>query len=156
MSGGARITSRLGCELAETIAAIAPVAGIQFLKDCKPKRPLPVITFHGRKDVVNPYALREKNPVYWTTGVEDSLTGWINNNGCTGNALEEIISERVTKLTWRNCKNGSDVVFYRIENGGHTWPGSSTVLTTPWAGETNQDINASELIWDFFEKHPLP
>jgi polyhydroxybutyrate depolymerase len=47
-------------------------------------------------------------------------------------------------------------LFYRIEDGGHTWPGSSIVLTQPWSGKTSQDIVASQLIWQFFEAHPLP
>ena len=47
MSGGARMISRIACELSDTFAAIAPVAGIQFPNDCTPFRAMPVITFHG-------------------------------------------------------------------------------------------------------------
>ncbi len=63
-------------------------------------------------------------------------------------------SEVVTKLKWKNRKDRAEVIFYRIENGGHTWPGSPIVHTANWAGETNKNIVASELIWKFFAAHP--
>jgi polyhydroxybutyrate depolymerase len=66
-SGGGRMTSALGCRIADRIAAIAPNAGLRAgrpdpddvtvpeIEDCRPARPLPVLTFHGQEDVVNPY-----------------------------------------------------------------------------------------------------
>jgi len=156
MSGGGRMTSRVACELADTLAAVAPVAGIQYPPDCRASRAVPIITFHGEKDVVNTYALSSTSPVYWTAGVEDSLSGWVEKNGCAQNPGIEKVSEVVARLTWKNCRDDSEIVFYRIENGGHTWPGSSIVLATPWSGKTNKDIVASQRIWEFFEVHPLP
>jgi polyhydroxybutyrate depolymerase len=156
MSGGARMASRLGCELSETLAAIAPVAGIQHPTDCSISRAVPTITFHGKKDLVNHYVHRKNSPGYWTTGVEESVAGWVTTNGCSNPALTDHISSVVTKLNWKNCNDGAEVLFYRIEDGGHTWPGSPIVLTQFWAGKTNKDVNASQLIWDFFMEHPLP
>ena len=39
---------------------------------------------------------------------------------------------------------------YRIINGGHTWPGSPILI-----GITNQDFNASAVIWNFFNQFSL-
>ncbi|MBW2365416.1 MAG: hypothetical protein JRF25_10205 [Deltaproteobacteria bacterium] len=155
MSGGARMSSRTACELSDIFAAIAPVAGIQFPDDCAPSRAIPVITFHGKKDLVNHYDHREESRPYWKKGVEDSVAGWVKRNRCKQDPHVEKISEVVTKLTWNECKDGAEVVFYQIEDGGHTWPGSPIVLTSFWSGKTNKDITASELIWKFFEEHPL-
>jgi len=47
------MTSRLACELDGTLAAVAPVAGVQFPVDCQAARAVPIITFHGKQDVVN-------------------------------------------------------------------------------------------------------
>jgi poly(3-hydroxybutyrate) depolymerase len=44
----------------------------------------------------------------------------------------------------------------RIEDDGHTRPRSSIVLTKHWSGKTNKGIVARQLIWEFFEAHPLP
>ena len=41
------------------------------------------------------------------------------------------------------CGSCNNVWFYKVEGGGHDWPGA-------WG---NQDINASEEIWKFFKKH---
>ncbi|MCP4756492.1 MAG: hypothetical protein GY866_36975, partial [Proteobacteria bacterium] len=156
MSGGARMSSRVACDVSEAFAAVAPVAGIQFPDDCAPSRAMPVITFHGKKDLVNHYVHQSNSRPYWKKGVDDSVAGWVDRNGCEKDPQADQISEVVTKLSWKGCRDGAEVVFYRIEDGGHTWPGSPIVLTAFWAGKTNQDIVATELIWDFFETHPLP
>jgi polyhydroxybutyrate depolymerase len=57
----------------------------------------------------------------------------------------------VTGETWSGCQAGADVVFYTIEGGGHGWPGSPG-----GAGVTTNEINATNVIWDFFAAHPMP
>ena len=155
-SGGARMSSRLACDLSETFAAIGPVTGIQFLDDCFPTRAVPVITFHGKKDLVNHYVRRSNSRSYWKHGVEESVNKWVEANGCNKTPQSTKISAVVTKLNWSSCRDGAEVVFYQIEDGGHTWPGSPISLTYSWAGKTNKDIVATELIWEFLMAHPMP
>ncbi len=52
-------------------------------------------------------------------------------------------------------QGGADVVFYRVEGGGHTWPSGRQYLPERWVGKTNRDVNASEVIWRFFSEHPM-
>ena len=47
----------------------------------------------------------------------------------------------------------SDVVFYRIEGGGHTWPGSQPVLPRFLFGRTSQAFDATRVIWTFLAAH---
>src|SRR5262249_11253544 len=54
-SNGAMMSYRLGCELSERIAAIAPVSGDLGVDGPVPKRPVPIIHFHGLKDENSPY-----------------------------------------------------------------------------------------------------
>jgi polyhydroxybutyrate depolymerase len=49
--------------------------------------------------------------------------------------------------------SGGEVVLYRIEGGGHTWPGGLPYASSGFAGRISQDINASELLWQFFRTH---
>jgi polyhydroxybutyrate depolymerase len=154
-SGGGRMTSRLACELGDTLAAFAPVSGIQFPTDCSPSRGVDIITFHGKHDLVNHYAWGDYSPKYWKTGVEESVAGWVDKNECVKDPESEKVSEVVAKVSWPFCRDDSQLVFYRIEDGGHTWPGSPITLTAPWSGKTNGDISASKLIWEFFEANPL-
>ena len=46
-----------------------------------------------------------------------------------------------------SADDNSEVVFYKVENGGHTWPGSEYLIP---GDVTNLDFNASEVIWKFF------
>jgi polyhydroxybutyrate depolymerase len=45
------------------------------------------------------------------------------------------------------------VVLYVIENGGHTWPGMDK--GPPFLGASTMNINANEVMWEFFQKHPM-
>jgi polyhydroxybutyrate depolymerase len=156
-SGGARMSSRLGCDLSQTIAAIGPVAGVRYPEDCQPTRPVPLITFHGKKDNVNHYEHQQNSPSYWRMGVEDALAGWIKHNQCQQPATEQVMTAEVTKLSYLKCQLQADIVFYRSEDAGHTWPGSprAEVMAEYGLGKTDADISATELIWQFFESHPL-
>ena len=74
------MSSRLACELSESIAASGPVAGVRYPEDCNPTRPVPVITFHGKNDTVNHYSHQVDSPDYWRMGVEDAIGGWVKKN----------------------------------------------------------------------------
>jgi polyhydroxybutyrate depolymerase len=152
MSGGGRISSLLACELSDVLAAAAPVAGVQYPEGCVLKRPIPLLTFHGVADAVNQYEVTADSRPYWRMGVETALERWRAANGCSTAPTEEQVSQVVRHFTWSACNGGAEVQFYRIENGGHTWPGSDAA-----AGQqvTNQDVDASALIWEFFSRHRL-
>jgi polyhydroxybutyrate depolymerase len=158
-SGGARMSSRLGCDLSQTVAAIGPVAGVRYPEDCHPSRPVPVITFHGKKDRVNHFELQENSPPYWRMGVNAALDGWIKNNQCQLPATKETLNAEVTKISYLKCQQQGDIVFYRSEEANHIWPGSPDHEVRARYGllnNTPSDIPATELIWQFFVAHPLP
>jgi len=156
-SGGGRMSSRLGCDLSESIAAIGPVGGIQYPEVCNPARAVPVITFHGKNDKFNHYTPQVDSPGHWRMSVEDALRGWAKRSGCTDKYVEDQISATVSRLTYSDCEDGVDIVFYRSEDAGHTWPGSpaAEVMQEMGFGITNSEIPATDLIWSFFESHPL-
>src|SRR5713226_6114518 len=54
ISNGGMMSYRIGCELADKIAAIAPVEGAQNI-DCRPSGPVSVIVFHGSADRLVPF-----------------------------------------------------------------------------------------------------
>src|SRR5208337_1271432 len=57
MSNGGMMCYRLAAELSDRIAAIAPIAGTIAIDESKPKRPVPVIHFHGTKDTFVPFEM---------------------------------------------------------------------------------------------------
>lgn len=60
---------------------------------------------------------------------------------------------RVRRDVYEGGKNGTEVVLYTVEDGGHTWPGGRKGFLENLVGKTSQDINAVEIIWDFFRRH---
>jgi polyhydroxybutyrate depolymerase len=50
-------------------------------------------------------------------------------------------------------KDGAEVVLLVIQGGGHTWPGRDSLL--PILGKSTGNISANDLMWEFFQKHPM-
>jgi polyhydroxybutyrate depolymerase len=143
-SGGGRMSSQLACDLSTRIAAIAAVGGVRFPGPCAEARSMPVVAFHGTADSVNPYA--GGGQPYWGTSVESALQGWGTHNGC-GPRRDSRVAPGVDQLAYGGgaC---ADVVLYRIEGFEHAWPG----VIYP----EREEGTANELIWSFFQSHPLP
>ncbi len=60
----------------------------------------------------------------------------------------------MTKLTF-TCPAGDEVVLYRVNAGGHSWPDSAfTKAIASIVGPTTSTINATDLAWQFFQDHP--
>jgi len=164
ISNGGMMTYRVGCELSDKIAAIAPVAGTIGIDSCNPSRPLPVAHFHGTAD----------NTVMWDGGVgpnsitkvsfksvDYTMDTMRKVNGCNDTSVQETMPNRdgdktsVTKQTWSDCKAGTEVILYKIEKGGHNWPGGPTSEKHARFGAVTQDVKASDAIWEFFKKYSL-
>jgi polyhydroxybutyrate depolymerase len=145
-SRGGRICSRLASELSTDIAAAGIVGGL-FFPMKSPLRAVSIIAFHGTEDKVVRYGQ-----------TESVLPHWVENNECKGTPVRRKISEDVTQTIYGSCKDNSEVLFFRVNKSGHTWPGGPRAdsLEEKGLGKTNKDINATNLIWSFFEAHPLP
>ena len=163
-SGGGRMASALGCRLADEIAAIAPNAGLRAgrpdpddvtvpeVEDCRPDRPLPVLTFHGQQDVVNPYP--GNGDLRWGYAVPLAVQTWARLDECRRGPQATAVSEHVTRFSYTRCHGGVEVEFYRVADGGHTWPGSTGPPHGP--GLVTREIDASRIMWRFFEEFRLP
>jgi polyhydroxybutyrate depolymerase len=141
-SGGGRMSSQLACDLSTRIAAIAAVGGIRFPGPCGAARSIPILAFHGTADETNPYA--GGGQPYWGTGVEAAIDGWAAHNGC-GPRVEQPRAPGLTELRYAKERCG-EVVLFRIEGLGHTWPGQ--LLPNQAEGTAN------DLLWQFFTRHP--
>lgn len=161
MSNGAMMCYRLAAELSERIAAIAPVAGTMALETWQPRRPVSVLHFHGTKDGLVLYGGPDeripKNLKFLS--VEDSVRAWAKADGCPAMpviaSMPDLVADgtAVVMKTYGPGKEGSEVILYEIEGGGHTWPGREPRVRV--LGKSTKDISANDLIWDFFQKHPI-
>lgn len=159
LSNGAMMCYRLASEAPDRFAAIAPVAGTLSLDKVEGKRPMPVLHFHGTKDFLVPYggpAVDAKKGFFLFKSVPDSLKPFIDLNECGKEETTEVPSkdEKLRILCTRYPgKTGCDVVLYKIEGGGHVWPGSPA--NPAFLGANPMDLNANEIIWEFFRKYSL-
>ena len=161
MSNGAIMAYRLASELSDRIAAIAPVAGPMGSESCNPKRPVPVIHFHGTDDEFAPYKGGKGTKSVSQTefySVDHSINAWVKANGCSNQPEIVQLSQKagdgmkITRKTYADGKDGAEVMLVTIEGGGHTWPGRQPPLNI--LGRSTTDISANEMMWDFFQKHP--
>ena len=120
-SGGARMASQLACDASTTFAAVGPVSGLRFPSPCPSTRTVPVISFHGTADPVDPYAGNGQK--YWTYSVPVAAQRWAAHNGCAAAADGDPEARRWTRTSYGNCIDGSDVELYTIAGEGHEWPG---------------------------------
>jgi polyhydroxybutyrate depolymerase len=150
MSNGGFMSHRIGCELADQIAAIAPVAGVLGVPTCSNARPMPVMHFHGTLDPLVPW---DGDAALGFISVPDSIAGWVARDSCTGDPVQTYQNGDATCSTYQQCAGGAEVELCTIDGGGHTWPGGTPV---PTLGYTSTDINATAEMWKFFQRHPLP
>jgi polyhydroxybutyrate depolymerase len=154
-SGGARMASQLACDASTTFAAVAPVSGLRRPTPCKPARPVPVLSFHGTADPVDPY--NGNGEGYWTYSVPTAAKDWATEDGCSTTATTSQPAKGVTLTKYTRCKGTAIVELYTIKGEGHEWPGGPKlpkVLTSALGPQSNA-IDADSIIWAFFAAHPM-
>jgi polyhydroxybutyrate depolymerase len=154
-SGGARMTSQLACDDSKIFAAVAPVSGLRRPVPCPTSRSVPVISFHGSADPVDPFAGHGQK--YWTYSVSTAAKDWSSQDHCTSVAHSQPVSG-VKLTTYAGCSGSAQVELYEIIGEGHEWPGGPTLPSslTNILGPQSSLVNANTLMWAFFQAHPLP
>jgi len=158
LSNGAMMAYRLACELSGRIAAIGPVAATMGLKECRPTRPVSVIHFHGTADRNSPFAggvgsLAVVKMQHMS--VMDDIMFWVKVNRCSPEPVEKYSLPNTTVEIFR-AGDGTEVELVRIEGMGHGWPGGREMLSRELEGDVSHSINANDMMWDFFQRHPMP
>jgi len=162
MSNGGIMAYRLASELSDRIAAIAPVGGPMGTQDCRPKRPVSIIHFHGTDDDFAPFNGGRGTGLSGTQffSVAHSIAAWVAADGCPPEPVTTALPDKaadgttVRRTTYGPGRDGAEVVLIVIDGGGHTWPGRESRLSS--LGKSTRDISANDLMWDFFQRHPLP
>ena len=155
LSNGGMMSYRLACEMGDSFAAIGVVAAAQTAYEPRPTQPVSVIHIHGSADqnVTLPGGIGAKaldrTP---KPPVLEAIEFWAGFNGCA--AAQTTQNGRVRQSLYSGGRNGSEVAFYLIEGGGHSWPGGEQMLAM--LDPPSQDLAATSLIWQFFAAHPKP
>ncbi len=154
-SSGAEMSYYIACALSERFASVTGVSGqmalIMMDSLCTPERPVSVMHVLGTEDPAFPV-----NGNQYFPPLEGTAEYWASIDGC--DSIPQVIElpdidpndgSTVTLKIYGNCDPGFEVRCYRVEGGGHSWPG------IPLPG-INQDIHASVEMWEFFKRNPHP
>ena len=153
MSNGGFMSYTLGCERSDTFKAIASITGTMSGYDwnnCNPNK-VPVLQISGTNDMVVPMDGSMSSAGGWggAPKIQDIMNYWGDINECTQTQTQNLPDSNKTDNSYVSiekkvdCFNNNQVWFYTVYGGAHTWPGA-------WG---NMDINASEEIWDFFNRY---
>ena len=183
ISNGGMMSALLACYEPQQFAAIGLVSGILHPKDCDASRPVPMVIFWGKDDPTLPYcggvgpgilALLRGTPVASAPPpkcppdndlgfppVEDVVASWAKSDGCGTDPAHASVAQHVDRRTYPGCSNGASVQFYVIVDGGHAWPGSKVMeaingtAAAALVGHTTDEIDATKLIWQFFQRYAI-
>ncbi len=166
ISNGGMMACRLGAELSDELAGIAPVAASIGGKATEssslwmipsPETALSVIAFNGMLDGRVPYdggqpTAENTEGAYSYLSVDESISFWVEHNNCSPTPSTDISDNgNIITDTYPDGDNNTEVVLYSIADGKHAWPGGEK----GWFGadEPTQEISATDSMWEFFNRH---
>jgi polyhydroxybutyrate depolymerase len=160
MSNGGFMSHLLASVLSSRITAIAAVSGTltdSAVANCLLTRKVPVMDIHGTNDPVVNYS-----SFMASLNVEQTIAFWVGQDVCGTTPdttfvpnIDVADSSTVQKIDYPSCATGAEVLFYKIINGGHTWPNGIIDIPVASYGYTNRDIDANTEIWHFFNKYKI-
>ena len=167
MSNGGFMSHRVGCEMADLVAAVAPVSGVLMNGTaatwgsdpfaCAPAggARVPVLHIHGDADPVVPY---NGSALLGFPSVDASLAAWRAVNGVPPAARPTVTYARgrTSCSSWGQAGTSSNLTLCTVGGGGHSWPSSPDACpggSGPFA--CSRDIDATAQIWDFFKRYSL-
>lgn len=156
MSNGGMMTHRLGIELSNRFAAIAPVVAALFGDETTPQYPVSALMLNGMLDKHVPAQggppggrfsdAWDGTPI---KPVQQQAAFWADADGCTG--APERSDQRGYVLTQYHCPAGKDVESYLIKDNGHAWPGGQQ--GSRMGDKPSAAMNGTDVIWAFFKAH---
>ncbi|MFC2090842.1 T9SS type A sorting domain-containing protein [Bacteroidota bacterium] len=156
LSAGGIMTYTIASRISHRLAAIASVGGFmgKGISDSYNRSVLmPVLHIHGTADNYVPDDLENQ----YRLSVDNTLAYFTDVNNCIRSStillpdIDTTDNTTVEKIKHTFCTDSINVVYYKIINGGHNWPGA--LIDYGWEGNKNGDINAGVEILNFFEDY---
>lgn len=150
MSNGGMMAYRLACELSDTFAAIASVAGTDGTQQCVPTKPVSVLHIHALDDervLFHGGSGSKSNTHADFVSVPNTIEKWVKLNACQQPPQRVLTVKGAYCDVYQNCQQRTQVKLCVTEIGGHAWPGGSKVR----GGKGSTAIQANDIIWDFYQ-----
>jgi polyhydroxybutyrate depolymerase len=149
LSNGGAISQRIACDAADLFAAAAPMAfPVPFrpLSECRPVRPIPVLTFMGLVDVL----VRYEGGVF--PSAPATFDYWHDVDGCAGTTPDAVVTQGDSRCeTFTRCASGVEAGLCSITAatfGGLPIDGHILYL--------NDDFLLADVAWAFLSRFHLP
>ena len=178
MSNGAFLAEHLARHALVPLAGTVLVAGgaARGSRDAMPMpaRPASVLAFHGTADPLVPYAGGPIGPLGQLVNRRSARRGgspgrglatpimtvaadWAAAGGAFGPPMTEHLASppgdlALSRLHWPSAR--PPVVVYRVEGGGHTWPGGAPYLPARIVGPVARFLDATGILLDFVRNAP--
>ena len=163
MGSGGVMAFQMACEVPGMFRAVGVVTGAMqdtTAENCTRASKTSLLVMNGTENPILPYdggtMLTRSARSVRVLSTDESVANWLKNNGCLFHAEEHLIPDQdmrdgtsVAQYTYSGCEEDVQVVLYKIDGGGHTWPGGRQYSKQERIGRTTRDIDASEKIWDF-------
>jgi polyhydroxybutyrate depolymerase len=177
LSNGALFAEQLARSGLTAVAGLALAAGttLEWCRDATPRpaQAATLLSFQGTADPVAPYAggplrapgllgvlLRRRRRTWLepgdarVVGAEAVAGDWAAANGIevppSAESLPVSVGDpAVTRLTW-SAPSRPSAILYRIEGGGHAWPGGPQYLPRGLVGAVAKDLDAGALVLGTF------
>lgn len=150
------MTLRVGVELADRVAGLAAVAGHLCVRDPQPAQPLSLLYVIGLQDPLYPFAggpaRTPWGDVRQRPAVMDSVYAWMDIVKASDkpHTLQDVDGVRIVR--YGPGSTGKQIQLCTIADQGHEWPGQRRVLPKSISGPQTDKIDATELIWGFYEE----
>ena len=149
MSNGGMFVHRLGCDMADRFAAIAPVGGTLargFRCAADSSTPIAMMNIYGSQDLYVSQRGDTSSDGYYYESAEAVMKTWAGSNAqdCNAETVPYETSQDgqlgLACVQHDNCSTGVEVV-HCTWDGAHDWPQAE-----------GQPVG-NEIIWEFFSKH---
>ena len=149
MSNGAMFSYYVALMLPGTFAGIAPVCSPMTVNgfEFEGVPPLTVIMMMGTADPIVNY----DGSAYAYGSMDDTVNSWLDVDNIASEPVETVWgptsrdSTVVHRYVYSGGTDGTEVILFKVEGGGHTWPGG--LLYSSYVGAVTTHIDGSALIW---------
>jgi polyhydroxybutyrate depolymerase len=160
-SNGASMAYRVGMELSDRIAAIAPVASSGLRVPARSlSAPVSLLAIQGAKDPRNPLEGGDMKTLDGELDprppIRSSIQRWAALLGLPAQPSSTRDQNGVREERWTGDGDSKEVRFLVVDDLGHTWPGGTNALPRALVGPSTRKLNADDAIWTFFTEHPKP
>lgn len=154
-SNGASMSFRLARELSNRFTAVAPVAGVDWQEQPVPTHPVPLLYIVGTADPKSPYfggEIHIGDKFYGTKPpTQKMMETWAGYFTPSYTTTTTVMPSGAIRTRYSSPEGIEAVTCIAIPEHGHHWPGGNSKLPEWLAGENNSQMNATDIIWDFFK-----